>query len=122
MSTFLVGPSLFVCRPILAIVARASIMSSELHSSAAFAQSSADCLTALGVDGRSGLTAARVSAIRESDGWNELATSPGEPLWKRFAGQFADVVVWILLAAAFISGAMGEWTDTAAIAAIVLAM
>ena len=34
--------------------------------------------------------------------------------------QFNDLVIWILIVAAVISGGMGEWADTAAIAAIVL--
>lgn len=85
-----------------------------------FARSTEELLGAFGVDACRGLTAEKVASIRERDGWNELASAPGDPLWKRFLGQFSDVVVWILLAAAVISGAMGEWTDTAAISAIVL--
>lgn len=72
-------------------------------------------LIALSSSGQTGLTAAR-----EQYGWNELATVAPEPLWKKLLAQFSDVVVWILIAAALISGAMGEWTDTAAIVTIVL--
>ncbi|MDA1052233.1 MAG: cation-translocating P-type ATPase [Planctomycetota bacterium] len=69
---------------------------------------------------QSGLSAAQVTAAREQFGWNELATVAPEPAWKKFLAQFSDVVVWILIAAAVISGAMGEWTNTVAILAIVL--
>ncbi len=86
----------------------------------AFTWSTKDLLATCGVDSHRGLTAAKVDLIRERVGWNQLIAAPSEPLWKRFLSQFADVVVWILLAAAVISGAMGEWTDTAAISAIVL--
>jgi Ca2+-transporting ATPase len=77
-------------------------------------------LKVLGTDERTGLTDSQVAAVRESQGWNELATVAPEPAWKRFLQQFSDVVVWLLIAAAIISGAMGEWTDTAAIVTIVL--
>ncbi|MEK6261219.1 MAG: cation-translocating P-type ATPase [Planctomycetota bacterium] len=69
---------------------------------------------------QAGLSAAQVEASRRTHGWNELAAAAPEPAWKRFFAQFTDVVVWILIAAALISGLMGEWMDTAAISAIVL--
>ena len=69
---------------------------------------------------QTGLSASQVTAAREQFGWNELATVASEPAWKKFLAQFSDVVVWILVAGAVISGAMGEWTNTAAILAIVL--
>lgn len=95
-------------------------MSSSDQLIRAFATSTGDLLDALDVDSQHGLAASRVTAIRETEGWNELSSTPEEPWWKKFLGQFDDVVVWILLVAALISGAMEEWTDTAAIAAIVL--
>jgi len=42
------------------------------------------------------------------------------PLWKKFARQFQNLVIWILLVGAVISGLLGEWPDTIAIAAIVV--
>jgi Ca2+-transporting ATPase len=77
-------------------------------------------LKALSSSEQTGLSAAQVPTARERFGWNELATVAPEPAWKKFLAQFSDVVVWILFAAAVISGAMGEWTNTAAILAIVL--
>lgn len=85
-----------------------------------FAKTAEEVLAAKTVDPQSGLTTSAVVAVRDQFGWNELASAPEEPWWKKFLGQFNDVVVWILLVAALISGVMGEWTDTAAIAAIVL--
>lgn len=79
-----------------------------------------DVLRELAVDLTRGLSTDEVARRRDQHGWNMLAESPAEAWWKKLLGQFDDVVVWILLAAALISGAMGEWTDTAAIAAIVL--
>ena len=54
-------------------------------------------------------------------GPNELARNPPPSRWRLFFGQFRSAVVWLLIAAALISGALGEWIDTAAILAIVLA-
>ncbi|HTN00878.1 MAG TPA: HAD-IC family P-type ATPase, partial [Planctomycetaceae bacterium] len=77
-------------------------------------------LQTLSSNDQTGLSASQVTAAREQAGWNELAGVAPEPAWKKLLAQFGDVVVWILIAAALISGAMGEWTDTAAILAIVL--
>ncbi|MBN8625566.1 MAG: cation-translocating P-type ATPase [Planctomycetes bacterium] len=77
-------------------------------------------LQTLSSNEQTGLSASQVTAARAQFGWNELAAAVAEPAWKRFLAQFRDVVVWILMIAAVISGAMSEWTDTAAILAIVL--
>ncbi|TXT22120.1 MAG: cation transport ATPase [Planctomycetota bacterium] len=53
-------------------------------------------------------------------GWNSLAEAPPVPRWKKLIGQFKELVIWILIVAAIISGAMGEWADAAAILAIVI--
>src|SRR5207245_755452 len=67
-----------------------------------------------------GLDDARAAAIRARVGRNELDEAPPVPLWKRFAGQFRELVIWVLIGAAVVSGALGEWVDTLAILAIVL--
>lgn len=72
------------------------------------------------VDAKRGLSVSEIARRAEQFGVNQLTELPSEPWWLKFLGQFNDVVVWILLVAALISGVMGEWTDTAAIAAIVL--
>jgi Ca2+-transporting ATPase len=77
-------------------------------------------LKSLSSNEQTGLTASQVTVAREKHGWNELATVAPEPAWKKFLAQFSDVMVWILIAAAVISGAMCEWTDTAAIVIIVV--
>ena len=71
-------------------------------------------------DAERGLEPSLIETRRRTSGWNELAAAAPESAWKRFWAQFRDVVVWILIAAAVISGVMGEWTDAAAILAIVL--
>ncbi|MGD9723170.1 MAG: cation-translocating P-type ATPase [Pirellulales bacterium] len=53
-------------------------------------------------------------------GRNELAQAPAPSrLWALLA-QFRSAVVWLLIVAAIVSGALGEWLDAIAILAIVL--
>ncbi|AFL87427.1 cation transport ATPase [Terriglobus roseus DSM 18391] len=83
-------------------------------------QSEAEILRTYHSDEEKGLTNAQVAERSLKYGSNELAVAPSEPWWKRFGRQFADLLIWILIAAALISGALGEWVDAIAILAIVL--
>ncbi len=74
----------------------------------------------LATDLERGLSAKEASARLANHGPNELAEAPPEPIWKKFLEQFKELVIWILIAAAVVSGALGEWVDTVAILAIVL--
>ena len=71
-------------------------------------------------DAERGLTDAQADERRGKYGSNELAQSPPPPLWIKLAGQFKDLVIWILIVAAVVSGWMGEWIDALAILAIVV--
>lgn len=73
-----------------------------------------------GVSVEHGLTTAEVERRRQQFGSNQLAEAPPVPLWQKLIGQFKELVIWILIVAAIIAGAMGEWDDTAVILAIVL--
>lgn len=65
--------------------------------------------------------AAMVAARRlATAGPNALEEGAPPPWWLTFLAQFRELVIWILVAAAVIAGAMGDWADTAAIVAIVL--
>lgn len=86
----------------------------------AFARPLDQVLSGANVDSNKGLSISEIESRRERSGVNQLAEAISDPWWKKFLGQFADVVIWILLGAAATSGVMGEWTDAAAIAAIVL--
>ena len=79
-----------------------------------------ELLERLGVDAERGLDAPRVAELREEYGPNQLAEAPPVSMWRRFLGQFREPVIAILIVAAVIAGAMGEWVDTLAILAIVL--
>lgn len=79
-----------------------------------------DVLALFGADANHGLPTDQVLSLRAKYGLNQLAEVPPVPRWRRFLGQFTDLVIWILIVAALISGAMGDWPDTVAILAIVL--
>ena len=85
-----------------------------------FALSGDNAGRALAVDLVRGLNADEVARRREQHGENMLAETPPVSRWKRLLDQFKELVIWILIVAAIISGVMGEWADTAAILAIVL--
>ena len=73
------------------------------------------------------LTAAEVLAALEADpdglsteaaaqrlaahGPNAIPEPAAEPAWKRFLAHFDDILIYILLAAATLKAAMGEWID-----------
>jgi Ca2+-transporting ATPase len=96
-------------------------MSVNAHETRAwFALSSKDVLREQAVEPSRGLASAEVLKRRERSGWNVLAEAPPVPRWKKLLGQFKELVIWILIVAAVLSGAMGDWAETAAILAIVL--
>ena len=45
---------------------------------------------------------------------------PRTPAWRRFAGQFRSLLIYILLAAAILTAVIGEWLDCAVILGVVL--
>ena len=72
------------------------------------------------VDADVGLSAAQVAQRRGRFGLNQLSEAPPAKLWRKLLGQFQDLVIWILIVAAILSGALGEWVDAIAILAIVV--
>ncbi|XP_058743846.1 calcium-transporting ATPase, endoplasmic reticulum-type isoform X2 [Vicia villosa] len=62
-----------------------------------------ECLKEYGVKLEKGLSSNEVQKRREKYGWNELAKEKGKPLWKLVLEQFDDMLVKILLVAAFVS-------------------
>jgi Ca2+-transporting ATPase len=74
----------------------------------------------LKADVRKGLTSAEAARRIEQYGRNQLQEAPTDPAWKRLLAQFTDLVIWILIIAAVISGLLGEWIDAGAILAIVI--
>lgn len=74
----------------------------------------------LDVDPSAGLNAASVSERAERFGRNELAEPPRRPAWLRFLSMFNDVLVYILIAAAVISAAVGDLKDPIVIAVVLV--
>lgn len=79
-----------------------------------------EVLASLEVDRDHGLSAREADARLHRYGANQLTAAPPEPVWRKLAAQFQNLVIWILIAAAVISGALGEWVDALAIVAIVI--
>ncbi|MBX7168968.1 MAG: cation-translocating P-type ATPase [Pirellulales bacterium] len=75
---------------------------------------------ALASDLEHGLATGEAQARLARHGTNELASAPPDPWWRKLLAQFRELVVLLLIAAAIISGALGEWVDTLAILTIVL--
>ena len=78
-----------------------------------------EALEALGTT-RAGLSQAEVAERRTRYGPNVLEEPPPRSLLVAFVAQFADVMVLVLIAAAVISGLLGDLTDTCVIVAIVI--
>ncbi len=79
-----------------------------------------DLLRSINSEADAGLSASDAADRLIRYGPNELAEAPRPSSWKRFAAQFNEVVIWVLLAAAILSGVMREWADAVVIMAIVL--
>jgi Ca2+-transporting ATPase len=79
----------------------------------------ADVLTLL-VSNRDGLSANEAARRLIAEGPNELREArPIRPV-EIFFRQFTSLIVWILIVAGLVSGALGEWVDCLAILAIVV--
>ncbi|MFB8202202.1 cation-translocating P-type ATPase [Kitasatospora purpeofusca] len=64
----------------------------------------------LGVDPAVGLSAARAAELLAADGPNTLPEEKRKPDWLRFLDQYRSYMQIILVAAAVVSMAIGEWT------------
>ena len=74
----------------------------------------------LDVDPVTGLHAKAAGARLVIHGPNEIPEGRRRPLWRMFLAQLTDLMILILIAAAVISGLVGEAIDTIAIVAIVI--
>ena len=92
-----------------------------------YAMTKEEVLEKLSSDSEKGLTSAEAQKRLLEYGLNSLGEKKQTPLWKRFLQQFADVMVFILLAAAALSavmavkeGGFSGWVDVIVILAIVI--
>ncbi len=73
-----------------------------------------------GVDPDQGLREDQVAQLALQHGPNQLPTSAGRSVWSLVMDQFSDFMILVLIAAAVISGVVGDLVDTLVILVIVL--
>ena len=84
------------------------------------ASSVEDVIKALNVNPDYGLEPGEATLRLKQYGSNSIETTRKTTYLQKFLGQFADVMILVLLAAAAISGAVGELSDTVVILIIVI--
>lgn len=83
-------------------------------------QSADNVLTALKVDPACGLDAARLAQGQHKHGPNALPAPAHDSAWRRFARQFNNVLIHVLLAAALVTFALGHVSDALVILGVVV--
>ena len=78
-----------------------------------------EVLQTYATDAEHGLSAESAAQRLSVCGRNELAEAPPPPWWKKLVAQFNELVVWVLLVAALLSGIVHQWADTIVILGIV---
>ncbi|MBN9889942.1 HAD-IC family P-type ATPase [Salipiger abyssi] len=78
-----------------------------------------EALAALGADA-GGLTPEEAEARRETHGANRLPEPPQPGLLWRFLQQFNNVLIYVLIGAAVVTGLLQHWVDTSVIVAVVV--
>ncbi|XP_033117175.1 calcium-transporting ATPase type 2C member 1-like [Anneissia japonica] len=79
-----------------------------------------DVCDRLRADTKQGLYSADVAQRRKRFGLNEFVIADDEPLWKKYAGQFKDPLILLLLASAVVSVIMGQYDDAISITVAIL--
>ncbi|MBK6969139.1 MAG: cation-translocating P-type ATPase [Candidatus Microthrix sp.] len=80
----------------------------------------AEAANELDVDVARGLSESEAVRRREQTGPNELVGEPKRPWWKRLLDQFRGVLILLLLGAAVISAAVGDFKDPIVIGVVVV--
>ncbi|MCF8176263.1 MAG: cation-translocating P-type ATPase [Burkholderiaceae bacterium] len=75
---------------------------------------------ALAVSASTGLSSAEAQARLATHGPNRIEGRPPRPAWKKFLDQFKNFLVIVLLGAAVLAGAVGDFKDAVVIAIVVL--
>jgi len=79
-----------------------------------------DTTKTLSVNPITGLTSDQVETQREKYGFNKLASKKQKTMLQLFLSQLNDVLIYILIAAAIVSGAIGEVSDSIIIGIVIL--
>ncbi|MHB9942921.1 ATPase [Clostridium sporogenes] len=85
-----------------------------------FNKTSQEILEELAVDPSKGLSSEEVEKRKEKHGLNKLNSKKQKSLLKMFFEQLNDILIYILLAAAIISGVLGEISDALIIGIVVI--
>lgn len=85
-----------------------------------YAMEVAEVAEALASDPQQGLSEAEAAERLERFGANQLPEQKKPSSLKRFLLQFNDILIYVLLAAAVLTAALGHWIDTAVILAVVV--
>ena len=80
----------------------------------------AEVAAALETDLKSGLTPDKVKDLLVRFGPNQLREKKGRGPFRIFLEQFEDLIIWVLIGAAIVSGFLNQWVDALAILAIVV--
>ena len=83
-----------------------------------YALSADDVAGRFGVDPASGLSAAKAAELLQKDGPNALPAEKSVPGWRRFLEQYRAYMQIILLIAAVVSLAIGQWSTGAVLIAL----
>ncbi len=83
-------------------------------------ESAKKLVQSLASNAEEGLSSEDAAQRLARDGKNVLQMAPPIPWWVRFVAQFESLMVGLLIAAAILSGFLGDWIDTVAILAIVI--
>jgi cation-transporting ATPase F len=81
----------------------------------------AEVIGSLGTDPSTGLDPEQVLSARARHGPNTVTAKNGKSAWLKFLLQFHQPLIYILLAAVFVTAVLGEWVDCAVILMVVLA-
>ena len=93
---------------------------SDISSTAWHALTPAAVIENLGTSLETGLSEQEAVERLQRYGQNKLDEAPPTSFWKMLWDQFNDFVIMLLIAAAVISGFLGEWVESGAIMAIVI--
>jgi calcium-translocating P-type ATPase len=91
-----------------------------MHSDVPHARPAADCLADLETTA-TGLTSAEAARRLAAHGPNRLPEAQTRGPLRRFLAQFNNVLIYVLIGAAIVTGALQHWVDTGVILAVVLA-
>ena len=86
----------------------------------AYTKSESEILSSLSVSREKGLSQEEVKDRLAKYGENKLLEADGKSIWQILFEQFKDVMIIILIIAAVISMALGEWIEGVIILAIVV--